>query len=49
MTNASNEQFNVQWDVLQENNPTDNNLTDPLSDILSDNEPAILPSQSVRL
>lgn len=44
MTNSNDEQFNVQWDILQEG---DNNLIDPLSDIKSDNEPAILPSQSV--
>ncbi|CAO3651883.1 unnamed protein product [Mucor hiemalis] len=43
MENTTENQFNVQWDVLQETNSAE---IDPLSDILSDNEPAILASQS---
>lgn len=44
MENTTENQFNVQWDVLQGNNAAE---IDPLSDILNDNEPAILTSQSV--
>lgn len=45
MENTTENQFNVQWDVLQGNNSSAE--IDPLSDILNDNEPAILTSQSV--
>lgn len=44
MAHTTEDQFNVQWDVLQS---SDNALVDPLSDIMSNNEPAVLNSQSV--
>jgi transposase len=54
MAHTTENQFNVQWDVLQ-NSTSDNNsaaLLDPLSDIMNNdnfqsNEPAVLSSQSV--
>jgi hypothetical protein len=49
MAHSTDDQFNVQWDILQ---GLDDNaaLLDPLSDLNNNNnEPAVLTSQSVTI
>lgn len=44
MAHSTDNQFNVQWDVLQ---ASDNALLDPLNDVTNINEPAVLSSLNV--